>query len=253
VGDNDEFDWDAAPLPPHEREWRHPAEMHHEMRLRHQVESAPPPLSRRFTMVVSFISLAVSFSLLLVTVPKGLSSTSADVPAPTSSSVVPPKGSAPESATPAALHVTDGLLVVEARDARDGRQGVTVREGRTVSAVHLVTFSAHCMSVLETDTDLGSDEWFDLDREEFAYLGRAGQLHIVDSTGSRIMTRPGISMEGDDPWLPLDTDGIPVGIGTVMTADGRVVGYAMRCAHETWAVRYADLLSLVSDVRGARP
>jgi hypothetical protein len=107
--------------------------------------------------------------------------------------------------------------------------------------------------VLETDTDLGSDEWFDLDREEFAYLGRAGQLHIVDSTGSRIMTRPGISMEGDDPWLPLDTDGIPVGIGTVMTADGRVVGYAMRCAHETWAVRYADLLSLVSDVRGARP
>jgi hypothetical protein len=241
VGDNDEFDWDAAPLPPHEREWRHPAEMHHEMRLRHQVESAPPPLSRRFTMVVSFISLAVSFSLLLVTVPKGLSSTSADVPAPTSSSVVSPKGSAPESATPAALHVTDGLLVVEAQD------------GRTVSAVHLVTFSAHCMSVLETDTDLGSDEWFDLDREEFAYLGRAGQLHIVDSTGSRIMTRPGISMEGDDPWLPLDTDGIPVGIGTVMTADGRVVGYAMRCAHETWAVRYADLLSLVSDVRGARP
>ncbi|MEY2766829.1 MAG: hypothetical protein RI912_491, partial [Actinomycetota bacterium] len=50
----------------------------------------------------------------------------------------------------------------------------------------------------------------------------------------------------------LDTDGIPVGIGTVMTADGRVVGYAMRCAHETWAVRYADLLSLVNDARGAR-
>lgn len=253
MGNNDEFDNDAAPLPPHEREWRHPAEMHHEMRLRHQVESAPPPLSRRFTMVVGMISLAVSFSLLLVTVPKGLSSTSADVPAPGPSSTTPPKGSAPESTAPAALHVADGLLLVDARAARNGRQEVTVHDGRTVSAVHVVTFSAHCMSALRTETDLGAGEWFDLDREEFGYLGHAGQLHVIDSTGSRIATRPGISMEGDDPWLPLDTDGIPVGIGTVMTADDNIVGYAMRCNHGTWAVRYADLLALVNDGRGARP
>ena len=253
MGDNDEFDNDAAPLPPHEREWRHPAEMHHELRLRHQVESAPPPLSRRFTMVVGLISLAVSFSLLLVTVPKGLSSTSADVSAPAPSSTIPPKGSTPESTAPAALHVTDGLLLIQARDARDGRQSVTAEDGRTVSAMHLVTFSSHCMSVLRTETELGADEWFDLDREEFAYLGRAGQLHIIDSAGSRITTRSGISMEGDDPWLPLDTDGIPVGIGTVMTADDNVVGYAMRCNHGTWAVRYADLLALINDGRGAQP
>lgn len=92
MGADDEFDDDIAPLPPHERVWRHPAEVHHEARLRHSAEAALPPIGRRFAMVVGMVSLAVSFSLLLVTVPKGLSSTSAVVPAPPATVQAPPKG-----------------------------------------------------------------------------------------------------------------------------------------------------------------
>ena len=260
MGADDEFDDDIAPLPAYERDWRHPAEVHHEARLRHSVEAAPPPIGRRFAMVVGMVSLAVSFSLLLVTVPKGLSSTSAEVPSPPTTVQAPAKGAGPaENPYPRAFTVDGGVLVMDARHARDGRQTVMVGDGRRISATHIVTFSEHCMAALSSEAAQPGDaapdgtRWSDLDSDEFAYLGSEGMLHVVDGSARRIPARLGLSMDTTDGWLPLDTDGLLDGVGVIETADGETVGYAMRCAHETWAIRYADLVQLVSDARGARP
>lgn len=254
MGAGDEFDDDIAPLPPHERDWRHPAELHHEARLRHSVESAPPPVGRRFAMVMGMVSLAVSFSLLLVTVPKGLSSTSAEIPAPATTSPATVKGGAGvEDTRPRAFPVANGLLVMDARHATAGRQRVALPDGRTVSATHVVTFGEHCMTVLRTDAPVSGTEWSDLDSEEFSYLGTERKLYVVDSAARRHGTRMGLATGRSDGWWPLDTDGVLDGPGAVVTADGETVGYAMRCTHETWAIRFADLVQLVSDGRGARP
>lgn len=259
MGADDEFDDDIAPLPAHERDWRHPAEVHHEARLRHSVESAPPPIGRRFAMVVGMVSLAVSFSLLLVTVPKGLSSTSAVVSSPPTTAQAPAKGAGtPEDPYPRAFVVDGDVLVMDARHARDGRQTVTVEDGRGISATHIVTFSEHCLAALSSEAapDGGAAEdgtrWSDLDSDEFAYLGAEGMLHVVDGSGQRLPARLGLSTGATDGWLPLDTDGVLDGVGTIVTAENDVVGYAMRCAHATWAIRYADLVRLVSDARAAR-
>ena len=260
MGADDEFDDDIAPLPPHERVWRHPAEVHHEARLRHSAEAAPPPIGRRFAMVVGMVSLAVSFSLLLVTVPKGLSSTSAVVPAQPATVQAPPKGGVPpEDPHPRAFAVDGDVLVMDARHARDGRQTVTFGDGRNISATHIVTFSRHCMTALASEAAQpgaaapAGTRWSDLDSDEFGYLGSEGMLHVVDGSGRRIPARLGLSMDATDGWLPLDTDGVLDGVGTIVTAENDVVGYAMRCAHATWAIRYADLVQLVSDARAARP
>ena len=211
-------------------------------------------------MVVGMVSLAVSFSLLLVTVPKGLSSTSAEVPSPPTTEQAPAKGAGPpEDPYPRAFAVDGGVLVMDARHARDGRQTVMVADGRRISATHIVTFSEHCMAALSSEAAQPGDaapdgtRWADLDSDEFAYLGSEGMLHVVDGSARRIPARLGLSMDTTDGWLPLDTDGLLDGVGVIETADGEIVGYAMRCAHETWAIRYADLVQLVSDARGARP
>ena len=211
-------------------------------------------------MGVGMVSLAVSFSLLLVTVPKGLSSTSAEVSSPPTTVQAPAKGAGPpENPYPRAFAVDGGVLVMDARHARDGRQTVTVGDGRRISATHIVTFSEHCMTALSSeaaqDSGAGPDgtRWSDLDSDEFAYLGTEGMLHVVDGSGQRLPARLGLSMVESDGWLPLDTDGVLDGVGVIETADGEIAGYAMRCAHETWAIRYADLVQLVSDARGARP
>lgn len=206
-------------------------------------------------MIVGMVSLAISFSLLLVTVPKGLSTTSAEVPAPTTTVQVPPKGGAgTEDAAPRALEAHSGLLVMDARHARNGGQKVEVSGGRIISATHIVTFSEHCMAVLGTGSAyFPYRDWSDLDSEEFGYLGAEGKLHVVDGAGRRIPARLGLSTDTGDGWLPLDTDGVLDGVGAIVTAEGDVVGYAMRCAHATWAIRYADLVQLVSGARDARP
>ena len=55
----DEFDnGNASPVPPHEREWRHPAEVHAANRQRIAAEAAPPPVSRRTTGILAVIGAA---------------------------------------------------------------------------------------------------------------------------------------------------------------------------------------------------
>ncbi len=205
-------------------------------------------------MVVGLVSLVVSFSLLLVTVPKGLNSTSAVMPIPATTSQATVKGGAgADDSLPRAIPVAKGLLVTEARNARSGTQRVALPDGRPVDATHVVTLSEHCMTVLRTEAPLSAVEWSDLDSEEFTYLGAEGNLSIVDSASRRIGTRMGLTTGRSDGWWPLDTDGVLDGPGVIMAEDGSTVGYALRCAHETWAIRHADLVQLVSDELGAQP
>lgn len=69
---DDEFDAPhPAPMSPHDRVWRHPAEHSFAQRELHFSES--PPLGRRLTALTAVVSLMSSVAVLVVAVPRGIS------------------------------------------------------------------------------------------------------------------------------------------------------------------------------------
>lgn len=61
---------DSSPLPPYDRNWRHPAEVADTERSRHLGVS--PPLGRRLTALTVIASVLTSLAVLTVAIPKGI-------------------------------------------------------------------------------------------------------------------------------------------------------------------------------------
>lgn len=240
MGDRDEFDSeDPAPVPPHERGWRHPAEVSDEKRRRHMFESAPPPVGRRVTALVALVSVAASGVILMVTLPKGLDSRPATEPAVRSTtSSVPAKGSSARR----------GVVLLERLVATTGtfKSGALVTDGGTVTARAVGAPAGHGLVLLSTDTQLTAAAQNDLTDEEFRYLGDEGQLVLRTADGSVISTRLGISTENADKWWPLAAESAFDSVARILDREGNLVGIAV-CEHgSTWAMKLADVLALVS-------
>lgn len=76
---HDEFDNpDSAPVPPHERQWRHPSEFAQDQRRAYETALAAPPLSKRIALASISVSLVCSVALLSVTIPKGVDRLASD-------------------------------------------------------------------------------------------------------------------------------------------------------------------------------
>lgn len=242
-------DEDIAPLPPHERVWRHPAEVSDESRRRHAVESAPPPVGRRVAALVAFVSIIASGVIALVAIPKGIGQGTEETSGPVTST--PPKGGA---STVPATGVRAGAAIVVASDMAvvagdlprtDGT--VTLPDGSIVSATPISTIDDHDITIVRTDPVV-APRTNELSDDEFRYLGDEGRLSLLHDDGTSETTRLGLSTRDTGRWWPLsiDSPGNPT-LARIVDADGALVGIAVHEKHATWAMKLSDLLAAVND------
>lgn len=244
---------DIAPLPPHERAWRHPAEVSDESRRRHALESAPPPVGRRVTTLVAFVSVVASAVIAMVTVPKGIDSGQEETSAATAS--VPAKGATgagtPKRRPSPAIAIASGVVVAESSVMSDSAQ-VTLTDGTTVSGTPVAPPDEHGLVLLRTDADV-NPLVNDLSDDEFRYLGDGGRLSLVFADGTRETTRLGLSTRDPGRWWPLSIDtSVDATIARIVDSDGALVGIAVRENHAMWAVKLGDLLARVNDAGAAQ-
>ena len=250
MGDRDEFDGESdAPVPPYEREWRHPAEVSDAARQRRAAESAPPPIGRRATMLVALVSLAASAALLVVTVPKGVDhrQESSDAVDPATTTTAVTKGFiAPH--TPA-LRLTDTYFLL-APGAPAGLRRVSV-EGETVDVTAVESFAVSGYSLARAAhavADQGLD-YPDLSREELDYLLGGDSLHVVDINGrthaARWSATTEVSAQSSGTY-PIDVDPAFSGPGVLMTSDDSVIGVVERREHRNVMELLSKVLQRVS-------
>lgn len=241
-------DGDVAPLPPYDRQWRHPAEISDESRRRHAVESAPPPVGRRVTALVAFVSLVASVVIAMVTVPKGIDQ-GPEVSSSTTGVAAPTKGGASGSVAQAranpAVAVAPHIVVSTQPPSAGGT--VTLTDGTSVTATPLLAGEEHGITIMRTDEDV-TPVINELSDDEFRYLGDEGRLSLVLADGTKETTRLGVSTRDPGRWWPLSIQ-TPAhsSIARIVDEDDALVGIAVRENHGTWALTIADLLAMVND------
>lgn len=251
----DEFDSDDnGPIPPHERVWRHPAEVSNENRQRHAQESAPPPVGRRVAALVAFVSIGASAVLLLVTLPKGVPSAESSSTTDGANSFTVVKGGGtniPSPRTANAIAIAEDVVVMTRDDAATGR--ATLADGTSFDVTPIDSDPRFGISFMRAETDV-TLETNDLTDDEFEYLGRVGNLSLVLSDGSMSSTNLGIATENTTTWWPLSLDTNDETrlnssvIASIVDSDGKLVGVAVRRNHSTWAAKISDLRErIVSD------
>ena len=282
---DDDFDG-SAPPPPHERTWRHPAEL--AAQERHDIaRSHPAPrLSRRASVVTAFASIIASVAVLSVVLPGGPGAVAPAVdgtdPTVTTSTVV--KGSVPERPAPAPAADIIGSL-----DGDQGEASVLSLGGAWFLAgiddVGRVVDAVSVRPSAEVVTDA-----FVLHRHEAAGVVLLRSADVDDSTApapegitglrlvpsSRFSDREwlsGLSIvdhKGAQSFTVLDsrvTDNavgeVPVtterplrGVAALVDGDGRIVGAAVHCSNVTWLLSAERILAVagrwISD-RGTDP
>lgn len=256
MGVSDEFDNENnAPVPPHERTWRHPAEVSNAMRHDHALKATPPPIGRRAAALVAFVSLVASATLMLVTVQKGVSDPVAE-PADASSTSLPPKTGTPSGAVPA-IHAYDDYYVVPSADFAGDRLTVALPDGKTFDAEVVTTLATKGISVVR-DRSTGSGR--PLNTQQFATPGDAVSFVAIDRMGHRFTVHPGIdsgmmsnasSTSGTSKWYPLDVEGIINGVASLYVND-RPYAIAVRHNHMHFGILLTDLALIINDALDGR-
>lgn len=133
MNDDEGDDSDIAPIPPYERQWRHPAEHADNERRLVNAAAAPPPISRRSRTLISAFAGAMAVAVFVVSVPKGINDevvvgTDTTLPADTTWPSVPIKGLATNPAVVlAGEHGSTTALVIDGRTLITSLEEVTSR------------------------------------------------------------------------------------------------------------------------------
>ena len=261
VGAGDEFDnKDDAPLPPHERSWRHPAEVSDALRLEHTKKSAPPPIGRRAAALVAFVSLVASATLVLVTVQKGVKDPVAE-PAETSTTSLPAKGRV-DSGTVVAVPAFDHFFVVPTSEMNGINNAIRVLDplttDRTLSVKVVTTIAKKGISIVTERTNatvIGPPSVRSPIDPEDAHsitavdrLGRRFDVNLGIHTG-QLQTTSTTSRHAE--WFPLDVDGVIDGVAALY-ADGAICAIAVRHDHAHFAITLSDLKKVIDDAIAGR-
>jgi hypothetical protein len=270
---HDEFDnADSAPVPPYERQWRHPSEAGEEARLIRDAILAPPPLSRRIALATITVSIVCSLAILAVTVPKGVAQLTADDSVPETTLVRSSIATKVKNATAAvetsnasdsvhALAVGDSDLFIAPGDTinSDGTISITTSTGEIVPCHVLArddTTGLVVISMPESDLqnpwkifgirDIDAQDEFDINDlsiiEPISGLLFAGQLSISTDSIDPLITKGAV---------PLDVDIRINGVSVVVNKNTKVVGVAFTRNHSTWMLPMKTVRKLINDARVA--
>ena len=257
MGANDEFEnGNDAPLPPHERTWRHPAEVSNALRQEHALKATPPPIGRRAAALVAFVSIVASATLMLVTVQKGVSDPVAE-PVDASTTSLPAKTGRVNGAVPA-VHAYDDYYVVPSTEFAGNRLTAALAGGKTFDAEVVTTIATKGISIVRHRVATLRNLPYPTETNDGP--GTPSSFVAVDRNGQRLNANLGISSgitPNDDVstqesrWFPLDVDGIINGVASLY-ADDHLYAIAVRHDHKHFGISLADLAGIVSDVIDAR-
>lgn len=247
---DDEFDVpNPAPVPPHDRTWRHPAE--HSFAERAQHFSPTIPLGRRLTALTGVVSVVASVAVLVVAVPKGISTASQNDEDVAQTSVPAAKGDVPglatvedasAKATPAIPLGHNCWLVSAADIDHDSETWMTTEDGARikVNKVGVVEESGVVVVKAKTVTTANAES---IDNEmnvfsdivDGATLSDYNAYTVIDaSTQNLLSLAPSIAMSNKTRDIPVMTSSPIQSLGAVVDETERLVGVVVRRGYSTW-------------------
>lgn len=247
-------------MPPHERTWRHPAEVGEWSRDQIRLVAAPPPLSRRLTAVIAGASILLSAAVLVVSIPRlenggddDDGASSGELRGATTSSAAP-SGRDPVTALPAG-HFAAGndaagnFLVAAADDVGGSADAVIAVGDRSPLAATVV----HVDDVLGVALLEVAERVLGVE-SQVSGSGRppesGDEVWLEDGDGrATIRARVGLSTTRKDGLVPLDVDGKVRGVRRAYGAEGTLLGVAVHHHHATWLVT-SERLSRLLDAAG---
>jgi hypothetical protein len=270
---DDDFDGNAPP-PPHERSWRHPAELAAQERVDIARSHPSPRLSRRASLVTAAASIVVSAAVLSVVLPGGPDATAPSVdgrdPGTTSTAAV--KGSVPERPVPQPAAGIVGSLEGDHGEATVMSLGgewflagiddvgrfvdeVSVRPSAKIATDTIVLHRHEAAGVVllrAVDAATASSPALEgitglrlVPSSRFADREWLSTLAIVDHLGTQPFTvldsRVTDNAVGD---VPVVTDRPVRGVAVLVDEDGRIVGVAVHCSNVTWLLSTERIVSV---------
>lgn len=242
---------DSSPLPPYDRDWRHPAEVADTERARHL--GASPPLGRRLTALTVIASVLTSLVVLTVAIPKGIEGYTQDDDEEVSptSTVMPVKGSAKASiavlrgahGSTSALSLGNSTWLVSSEAIRAKSTSTAYEEPFTV----LRENKELGLSVIQVDSakEIPAvnferiDDELTLDELPDCRIVDAFQVHTVAS-------EPSLVLQSYDDYHPINMTTSVKGLAIVVNNQQDVVGVVVRAAHAHRMVSKKALLKLTA-------
>ena len=259
--DDDEFETSRAPLPPHDRTWRHPSEVASWNSHIQENLTSPPPLSRRLSLFTTTVSAAIALAIIVIAVPRGVgtetaSDTTASVQdlAPASSALATARTRNNVRNTPAVRVSDEGIYLASIDELpTDHRLGddikialessdlVTVTISVLDSTTGLAVLSSGKVAAASATSDISSPS------PEKISTSLPDSIVIVElATGDRHNASIGVSTAGDSRMIPLDGAQTLTGLGVVRDANGTLLGVALRHHHATKLVTAESIDTLVT-------
>lgn len=245
----DEFENpDSSPLPPYDRDWRHPAEVANSERAQHL--GIAPPLGRRLTALTVIASLLTSVAVLAVAIPKGIEEyAQVDQDAATTTTLARVKGAVASSL--AVLRASTGTttalslgnqtwLVATESIAKQPSSTVSTSSFEVLREDKRLGLSVIRISGAETipPIDIGDvDEELTIDELRHCHIIDAFQTHTLAS-------EPSLSSQQMDHSHPVNMETAVKGLAVAVNKAGKIVGVIVRKGHAQWAVSRDALLSL---------
>jgi hypothetical protein len=270
---HDEFDNpNSAPVPPYDRQWRHPSEVANDQRRQYETALAAPPLSKRIALASITVSLVCSLALLSVTIPKGVGGLTSEDSVPDTTVVRSPIATKVKNATAAvgqsnkndsvrALAVGDSDLMIAPTDTMnaDGTVPITTNDGETIHCHVLARDEATGLAILDLpDTDNSSPRLAGIADVDAVDEFDINDLMIIEPiTGIAVSGQLSISSATIDPAtttgaVPLDVDIQINGVAVVVNKKSKVVGVAFTRNHATWMLPMKTVRKLINDAHAAR-
>ncbi|MCE2854327.1 MAG: hypothetical protein LW606_01340 [Ilumatobacteraceae bacterium] len=262
-GEN-EFETSHAPLPPHERTWRHPSEVASWNSVVQQNLASPPPLSRRLALFTTTVSIALALAIIVIAVPRGVGTETAS-----DTTTVVTEGAALSGNTTATTRTRNKLVATPA--VRVSASGVYVTAIDELPSDHKVgddvdivfnTNDRATVTITATDTTTGLAV-LSVGKVATASASTSASSSVTNSstqllpnsiviievaTGKQHEASIGVSMGGDSRVIPLDGARTLAGLGVVRDNDGNLVGVALRHHHATKLVPSESIDSLVASL-----
>jgi len=246
----DEFEnHDSPPIPPYDRNWRHPAEVADTERSRHL--GSAPPLGRRLTALTVIASVLTSLAVLTVAIPKGIEEYSQlnDADDNTAITTPPVKGSGLASIeglrglanSTTALSLGNRRWLVATEDisprrfpAEYGTAFTVLKEDEEVGLSVIEIAAGEDVPAIKTDaidSQLTNHELHDCN------ILDAFQKHTLAS-------EPSLASFSDELAQPVNIETPIKGLAVALNKAGDIVGVLVRKGHSQWAVSRSALMRL---------
>lgn len=257
MGVSDEFDNENdAPLPPHERTWRHPAEVSNALRHEQTLKATPPPIGRRAAALVAFVSIVASATVMLVTVQKGVSDPVTELTDASTTSL--PAKTGPATGAVPVVHAYDDYFVVPSADVTGDRLTATLPGDETFDAEVVTAIKEKGISIIRHRAATLRN--LPYPSEPDPVTQQPSSFVAVDRSGQRLTANVGLSSDSSSTdvdmrsrhgWFPLDVDGVINGVAALY-AGAQLDGIAVRHNHMHFGISLDGLADYVNDAIGAQ-